>query len=146
LVFIQVGPRKYYSENMLLVLHCRQYVIMYSMSSSSNWAPNENKRDAWKDLTKGSSYAMREKLAGQKLRWVFKPFSSPSLCPKQQLSLQPVGYSEATNSMLFSPCFFICAEELEALSALSRERRIARSNSSSSRSFGDAHGDARARE
>ena len=100
--FIQVGPRKYYSENMLLVHHCRQYMIMYSMSSSSNWAPNENKRVAWKDLTKGSSYAMREKLAGQKLRCVTKPFSSPSLCPKQHLSLQPVGYSEATNSMLES--------------------------------------------
>ena len=38
--FIQVGPKSYYSENMLFVHHCRQYM----MSSSSNWAPNENKR------------------------------------------------------------------------------------------------------
>lgn len=75
---------------------------MYPMSSFSYWAPNENKRDAWKDLTRGRSYAMREKLAGQKLRCVTKPFSSPSSCPKHHLSLQPVGYSEATNSMLES--------------------------------------------
>lgn len=61
--FIQVDPRKYYTGNMLLVHHCRQYMIMYSMSYSSNWAPNENKRDAWKDLRKGSSYAMREMLS-----------------------------------------------------------------------------------
>ena len=87
-------------ENTLLVHHCRQYMIMESMSSSSNWAPNESKRDAWKHLAKGSSYAMREKLAGQKLRCVIKPFSSPSLCPKRHLSLQPMGYSEATNAML----------------------------------------------
>lgn len=100
--FIEVGLWKYYSENMLLVHYCRQYMVMYSMGSSCNWTPNENKRDAWKALTKGSSYAMREELAGQKLRCVTKPFSSPSLCPKQQLSLQPVGYSKAMNSMLES--------------------------------------------